>query len=122
MYGNKICKGVERFASEKKINVEFLSAAPDLIEPGDAFLILNSQLDSGLVDLARKIQESGLEIGKGVFIISYNEFPMNELILGGLTTVSTDFPEIGRIAAEMIASHKMRKVHNRFKMIRRRTF
>lgn len=122
LYGNKICKGVERFASEKKINVEFLSAAPDLIEPGDAFLILNSQLDSGLVDLARKIQESGLEIGKGVFIISYNEFPMNELILGGLTTVSTDFPEIGRIAAEMIASHKMRKVHNRFKMIRRRTF
>lgn len=122
LYGNKICKGVERFASEKKINVEFLNAAPDLIEPGDAFLILNSQLDSGLVDLARKIQESGLEIGKGVFIISYNEFPMNELILGGLTTVSTDFPEIGRIAAEMIASHKMRKVHNRFKMIRRRTF
>jgi len=122
LYGNKICKGVERFASEKKINVEFLNAAPDLIEPGDAFLILNSQLDSGLVDLARKIQESGLEIGKGVFIISYNEFPMNELILGGLTTVSTDFPEIGRIAAEMIASHEMRKVHNRFKMIRRRTF
>ena len=122
LYGNKICKGVERFASEKKINVEFLNAAPDLIEPGDAFLILNSQLDSGLVDLARKIQESGLEIGKGVFMISYNEFPMNELILGGLTTVSTDFPEIGRIAAEMIASHEMRKVHNRFKMIRRRTF
>lgn len=122
MYGENICRGVSRFTTENKIEVEFMSSAPDSIEPGDVFLILNSQLDSGLVDLARKIQENGLEIGKGVFIISYNEFPMNELILGGLTTVSTDFPEIGRIAAEMIATHKMRKVHNHFKMIRRRTF
>ncbi|MBR6457789.1 MAG: GntR family transcriptional regulator [Bacteroidales bacterium] len=122
LYGDKIRVGVERFTSEKHIPVEFLNGVPDDIEAGDAFLILNSQLDAGLVDLAKKIQESGLELGKGVFIISYNEYPMNELILGGLTTVSTDFPEIGRLAAEMIASRKMSKIHNRFLMIRRRTF
>lgn len=122
LYGDKIRVGVERFTSEKHIPVEFLNGIPENIEAGDAFLILNSQLDAGLVDLAKMIQESGLELGKGVFIISYNEYPMNELILGGLTTVSTDFPAIGRLAAEMISSRKMSKIHNRFMMIRRRTF
>ena len=122
MYGDKIRIGIQRFAGEHDIPVEFMTSTPDAIEPGDVFLVLNSQLDAGLVGLAKKIQESGLEIGKGVFIISYNEFPMNELILGGLTTVSTDFPAIGRTAARMIESRKMSKVHNPFLMIRRRTF
>ncbi|MBP5571439.1 MAG: GntR family transcriptional regulator [Bacteroidales bacterium] len=122
MYGDKIRIGVQRFASEHRVDVEFMTSIPDIIESGDAFIVLNSQLDAGLVTLAKKIQTSGLEIGKGVFIISYNEFPMNELILGGLTTVSTDFPGIGQTAAQMLMSRKMKKIHNRFLMIRRRTF
>ena len=122
LYGETIHKGIDRFAGDNGIPVEFLTRLPDSIERGDAFLLLNSQLDSGLVALSRMIQESGLEIGKGVFIISYNEYPMNELILGGLTTVSTDFPEMGQTAARMILDRKMNQIHNRFVMTRRRTF
>ena len=122
LYGPSICKGIERFTSDKSLPVEYYTGLPESIEPGDAFIILNSQLDSGLVGLSRMIQESGLELGKGVFIVSYNEYPMNELILGGLTTVSTDFPEMGRTAAEMILERKMNQIRNPFRMTRRRTF
>lgn len=122
MYGDRIRRGVERFRDENNVTVNFLNKIPSEIESGDAFLILNSQLDAGLVELSKRIKESGLEIGKGVFIISYNEYPMNELILGGLTTASTDFQEMGKRAAEMICSKKMSKVHNPFRIIRRRTF
>ena len=122
LYGKQIRRGVERFVRELDIPVEYLTEAPDLIHPGDTFLVLNSQLDAGLVALARKIQVAGLTIGKDVFIISYNEFDMNELVLGGLTTVSTDFQEMGRIAAEMILDKRIRKEHCPFRMIRRSTF
>jgi len=122
LYGASICKGIERFALDNSLSVEYYSGLPETVEPGDAFIILNSQLDSGLVGLSRMIQESGLEIGKGVFIVSYNEYPMNELILGGLTTVSTDFPEMGRTAARMILDKKMNQIHNPFRMTRRRSF
>jgi len=44
------------------------------------------------------------------------------VVLGGLTTISTDFVEMGRLAAEMILAGKMVKVHNKFRMIRRKTF
>ena len=122
LYGEIIHNGVSRFASDYFLPVEFLTDVPNNIVPGDTFLVLNSQLDAGLVGLSRKINEKGLAIGKDVRIISYNEFDANELVLGGLTTVSTDFPEMGRTAARMILSRKLDKVHNPFHMTRRSTF
>ena len=47
---------------------------------------------------------------------------MNELILGGLTTVSADFRQMGRYAAEMILNRRMDKIHCDFRMTRRSTF
>lgn len=122
LYGKEICKGVKRFSADFNISVEFLDSAPDDIRPGDTFLVLNSQLDAGLVGLAQHIQRAGLQVGKDVFIISYNEFDMNELVLGGLTTVSTDFRQMGQIAAEMILNKNLQKVHCPFKMYKRNTF
>lgn len=122
LYGTCICKGVDRFSLMNGIPVEYLHSAPADIRPGDTFLVLNSQLDAGLVSLAHAIESAGLRIGKDVRIISYNEFEMNELILGGLTTVSTDFVQMGRLAAEMIMNRHMDKIHCPFRMNRRFTF
>lgn len=122
LYGNTICTGLKRFTQERGIDTEFITAAPEDISKGDTFLVLNSQLDAGLVALAHNIEKAGLKIGTDVKIISYNEYEMNELILGGLTTVSTDFREMGRLAANMILNHKMEKIHSPFHMNRRKTF
>ena len=122
LYGSFIYKGVERFAAEKDIPVEFLTEIPKQIREGDTFLVLNSQLDAGLVELAHRIRQEQLTIGKDVRIISYNEYDMNELVLGGLTTVSTDFNEMGHTAAQMILSHQLNQCHNPFRLTRRKTF
>ena len=122
LYGHGMHSGIKRFCQEHSIPVEFIESAPSDIHPGDTFLLLSSQLDAGLVALTRKIQESGLEIGRDVFIISYNEFDMNEIVLGGLTTVSADFHEMGRLAAQMILERKLVKIHCPFRMMRRHTF
>lgn len=122
LYGRCIRKGVEKFAAQKKIDAEFLTSAPDTICKGDVFLVLNSQLDAGLVTLAKNIRNAGLIIGNDVRIISYNEYEMNELILGGLTTVSTDFRQMGFLAADMILSHQPQKIHCPFRMIHRNTY
>ena len=122
LYGKSIHKGIERFSREFSIPAEFLTDSPKDIHKGDTFLVLNSQLDAGLVSLAREIRREGLNIGTDVKIISYNEADMYELVLGGLTTVSTDFREMGRLAADMILSRHLEKIHCPFRMIRRCTF
>lgn len=122
LYGPQISRGIKRFCQDYDVPVEFLSSAPARINAGDTFLVLNSQLDAGLVDLARNIQACGLQIGKDVRIISYNESDMNELVLGGLTTVSADFKEMGCIAARMILDKQPAKVHCPFRMYRRNSY
>ena len=122
LYGSHIRKGIERFCTEHAEPVEFLTGVPDNVAKGETYIILNSQLDAGLVDLTRRIQAQGLRIGGDVRIISYNEFDMNELVLGGLTTVSTDFQQMGRLAADMILDKRLSKVHCDFRMTRRNTF
>lgn len=122
LYGKCIRKGVEHFAAANGIEAEFLTTAPESISKGDVFLVLNSQLDAGLVALAQNTLKAGLQIGKDVKIISYNEYDMNELVLGGLTTVSTDFRLMGELAADMILSRKPSKIHCPFKMIHRNTY
>lgn len=42
------------------------------------------------------------QVGKEVGIISYNETPVKKIILNGITTVSTDFRAIGKMAAQLI--------------------
>lgn len=122
LYGPMICKGVDRFCMEYGIPVEFMPSAPEHINPNDTYLLTHSQLDSGLAALARKIKEQNLEVGKDVYIISYNEFDLNEVVLNGLTTISTDFTMMGRTAATMILNRKSWKVHNDFRMTRRGSF
>ena len=122
LYGEQIQRGIVRFCKEQNLEVEFLTSAPESIHPGDTFLLLNSQLNDGLVALNRKIQDAGLTLGKDVLLISYNEADVYELVLGGLTTVSADFSEMGRLAAQMILDRHLEKVHCPFRMNRRRTY
>ena len=122
LYGPSIHKGIDRFVTEHGIKVSYLTEPPHRISRGDTFLLLSSQLDSGLTALARQIAARKMNIGSDVRIISYNEFDLNEVVLGGLTTISSDFVQMGRLAAKMILDKKLTKVHCDFKMTRRRTF
>lgn len=122
LYGPMICKGVDRFCLEYNISIEYMHAAPEHINENETYLVINSQLDSGLAALARRIKSQNLEVGKDVFIISYNEFDLNEVVLNGLTTVSTDFKQMGKTVATMILNRKSWKVHCDFNMTRRGTF
>jgi DNA-binding LacI/PurR family transcriptional regulator len=41
-----------------------------------------------------------------VGIISYNETPYKQFLLNGITTVSTDFEQMGQLAANLIIEGK----------------
>ena len=123
LYHTYICEGARRFCKDFGIKCEFYtSVTPDIIRTKEAYLILNGQLDKELIDLARAAKEKKLKVGRDIGIISYNESPINEIVLNGLTTISTDFKAMGAIAARMILSKEMHKVKCEFNMIRRNTF
>jgi len=123
LYHEIISESLKDFCAKYKIQVEFYtSVSPEMLRQNEVYLLLNGQIDSELADLAREASAKNIKIGKDIGVISYNDFPLNELVLGGLTTVSADFARMGEIAADMILEGKMSKVRCDFRMIRRKTF
>ena len=67
---------------------------------GTLYLTAN---DRELVNLIKLAEAAGLGIGNDIGIISYNDTPLKEVLLGGITTLSTDFRQMGRTMASLIS-------------------
>ncbi len=57
--------------------------------------------------------------GTDIGVVAYNDNPVKELLENGITTISTNHDEIGRIAAEMILTRNFRRIKSPFNFIRR---
>ena len=66
-------------------------------------------MEDDLTILLDKIRQTPLKVGKDVGIISYNETPLKRFILDGITTISTNFTQMGEATARMILDNKISK-------------
>ena len=123
LYHDTISTSIKRFCTENSVPVEFHNIISDrMVRKGELYLLLNGQLDSQLNELAKTAGRKNLQIGEDIGIISFNDSPINELVLGGLTTISSDFAQMGELAAGMILDKKMSKIKCGFGMTKRATF
>ena len=123
LYAPLIEKGLKAFCSKNQINYRIHHCIDvDMIQKQEAFLILNNQLDVELIEIVKIARMKGYKIGEDIGIISYNESPINEIILDGLTVLSTDFKQMGELAAKMINNKSFKKIKCDFRLIRRSTF
>lgn len=123
LYAPFIEKGIDRFCTKHHIPYEiYKKNSPEIIRKNEAYLLLNSQLDEELIKLIKTAREKGCKIGDDIGIISYNESPINEIILNGLTVFSTDFEQMGKAAALMIIDKSFKKVKCNFGLVQRGTF
>src|ERR1035437_9607076 len=91
------------------ITAKYLQIANSVIRE-----IENGNIQIG--DNMPSINELSNEIGEQVEIISYNETPLKKIILNGITTISTDFHQMGIIAAELILSNSKEHIEVPFKL------
>jgi DNA-binding transcriptional regulator YhcF (GntR family) len=105
----------EKYGFKHKIVEEI---ALEDIGGGEVYINL---MEDDLVTLLEKIKTSKLKPGKDIGVVSYNETPMKRFILNGISTISTNFTEMGRAAAEMILSNVMTKVKVDFKLTLRQS-
>jgi DNA-binding transcriptional regulator YhcF (GntR family) len=71
-------------------------------------------MENDLVVLIEKIMAAQLEVGKDVGVISYNETPLKKIILNGISTISTDFEQMGQTAARLVLQYSNEKIRNPF--------
>ncbi|WP_339840805.1 GntR family transcriptional regulator [uncultured Maribacter sp.] len=123
LYAPYLHNGIKKFCSNYNIQYEFHSEVnPANINKNEVFLILNGQLDNELIQLVEAAKSKGYSIGNEIGIISYNESPINKIILNGLTVLSTDFEQMGKLAAKMVIDKSFAKIKCDFRLIKRNSF
>ena len=86
------------------------------IQAKEAYIVIE---ESDLSNLIKKSRAQHLQIGKDVGIISYNDSPLKEILLDGITVVTTDHTRMGETAARLILENSKEKIKNPFVLIRR---
>ena len=112
-----ILNGFQRFVIDNGIRGYVVAdIAEHELQPGDAYITL---MEDDLVTLIKRVKKQGLKVGKEVGILSYNESPVKEILLDGISTMSTDFAGMGRRAAELILARELTHEENPFQLILR---
>jgi DNA-binding transcriptional regulator YhcF (GntR family) len=103
----EILKGCSRFCQEYAFNYKVVhNIAEEPIREGEVYINL---MEEDLVVLLERIISLKLEPGRQVGVISYNETPLKKILLNGITTISTDFQEMGIMAARQILDNTRRQ-------------
>lgn len=118
-YPREIKVGYLQFCRQYAFNHKFVSdISTEPIAQGEVFISL---MESDLVTLVERIIQQDFKVGKDVGVISYNETPLKKIILSGITTISTDFREMGAIAARMILDNSTSQIEVPFYLKRRKS-
>lgn len=112
-----MAEGFIDFCIENRFKHEII---PDFtnrrLQVGEVYIIPN---DRHLVSVMEQAREHKLEIGKDVGVISYNDTPLKKVVGNGITTISTDFREMGRLLAEMVVQQDKAQIENKSRLIER---
>ena len=113
-YPPEIVKGFKNFCQDFAFPYKVISdISSEPIQEGEAYI---NVMEDDLILLVEKILGLDLKIGCQVGIVSYNEIPIKKIILNGITTISTDFHQMGKIAAELILSNSKEHIAVPFRL------
>jgi DNA-binding transcriptional regulator YhcF (GntR family) len=114
-----IIRGFERFCRDSGVSGTVAASLGEAgVQAGVAYLVIADVL---LVELIKICRQKGLAVGSDVGIISYNDTPLKEILDGGITTISTDFRQMGTYAAEQILNGRREKINNPARLIVRQS-
>jgi DNA-binding transcriptional regulator YhcF (GntR family) len=84
------------------------------IKEGEAYIAI---WDEHMVWLVKEAGSKGYVTGKDIGIISYNDTPLKEVVANGITTISTDFAQMGSTLAKLISSKENQQIENASSLI-----
>lgn len=111
----EILTGFVKFCAEYAFDYSIVNdISREPIQKNEVYINL---MEDDLVTLIKRVKYQGLSVGNEVGIISYNETPLKEILLDGITIISTDFQELGETAARLILDNEKKHIANPFRLV-----
>jgi len=119
-YPREIITGFRCFCNSHNLAYNIITEIEEetVINKKEAYIVIE---EADLVTLIKNCQTKKLTIGKDIGIISYNETLLKEILLEGITVISTDHHLMGETAAQLILENRKEKIKNPFTFIRRKS-
>lgn len=115
-YPKDIMTGFMRFCSFHQIDFKVIHEITPQTPIGNriAYVVIE---ENDLVHLIKRARQEGLQLGKDLGVLSYNDTPLKEVLEDGITVITTDFVKMGSLAAEIILASKPIQCKNDFQLI-----
>ena len=93
-----------KFCREKQLKGEIIDNTDEInIKKGEAYIVIR-QID--VVNIIKKSLAEGLKCGSDFGVLAYNDTPSYEVIDQGITSISIDWEQMGKLAADFVLSGK----------------
>nr|WP_319509794.1 GntR family transcriptional regulator [uncultured Draconibacterium sp.] len=108
-------EGFQRFCEENDFKYEIVKSLTG-VKPSlwEAYFLIS---DRDLVEMVKIAKYCKFKLGKKFGIVSFNDTMLKEVVSGGITTISTDFTEMGKTLANMVVTRDRSQVRNKAQMI-----
>jgi DNA-binding transcriptional regulator YhcF (GntR family) len=111
--------GFTKFCKDNAFEYDIVNSLEETTpEKGEVYIIPD---DRNLIIIMKKIKEQALFLGDNIGIISYNDTLLKEILEGGITTISTDFKQMGEKLAQMIVNQEYKQIENSNSLILRKS-
>lgn len=110
--------GFKKFCMQNSIKNEVIKeiTIDTKIERGELYIVTE---DSDLANLVKICLKNKFKVGKEIGILSYNETPLKEILLDGISVITTDHSAMGSYAANLILTNSKENIKNKFSVIKR---
>ena len=109
--------GFNRFCKEWELNSEIIRSVDRRnVQKGEAYLVVS---DRNLVHIVKNAASMNLQLGQDVGLVSFNDTMLKEVVAHGITTISTDFIQMGKGLSGMVFNHLKTRIRNPSKFILR---
>lgn len=118
-YSKDIRRGFQIFCQVNELDFSVISLLEETdVQKDQAYVLIS---DDDLYRFIKISKEKNWKVGKHVGVVAYNDNPVKEILEDGITTISTNHDEIGRIAAQMILSKDFKRIKSPFEIIKRKS-
>lgn len=119
-YPTEIIYGFKKFCFQNNFKYKVLEKMSECetLKKNQLYVVIE-EID--LANLIKCCRNQKLKIGKDIGIISYNDTPLKEILLEGISVISTDHHKMGETAAKFILERRTEKLRNPFRFISRKS-
>lgn len=117
LYPIYIARGFQIFCQVNNLQFSVIDHIEEEdIRINEAYVLVS---DDDLYSFIKIAKTKNWKLGRDVGVVAYNDNQVKSLLEDGITTISTDHDEIGRMAAEMILSKNFKRIKSPFELVRR---